>query len=83
MGSIFSLGIAAAYGANYSTKTIPEKRTYSTEKKTINHTFKHEGTAFAITNSGVTGNGELISFSPKLSDKTVTFEMVTYGLPLP
>ena len=57
LGSVFSLGIAAAAGANMSKRWIAPVDHYSTKEKAFDYTFPGAGQTFGIELGDVTGSG--------------------------
>lgn len=76
--SIFSFGIAAAAGCNFSTVKHKGKTSYSVETQTYSYTFPQEGQSFGITLGKVLGNGSILD-GPNVNGKTVSFTIQTNG----
>ena len=77
-GSIFSFGIAAACGANMSTRTIPEEVWYESKEKDFEFTFGCES-VLGVRFGSVTGNGSLKNESTSNNNKTVTLTLESDG----
>lgn len=76
--SIFSFGIAAAAGCNFSTVKHKGKTSYSVETQTYSYTFPQEGQSFGIKLGKVLGNGSILD-GPNVNGKTVSFTIQTNG----
>lgn len=77
MGSVFSLGIAAACGVNYSSRWIPERFHYEERVKEVDFTFPQEGDAFG-TSIAVCGNGRVKGLT-HMGPKRSRFELISTG----
>ena len=78
-GSIFSLGISAACGANNSKRWIAPVDHYSAKEKAFDFTFAGAGQTYGIEVDSPTGSGSIKPGSVQITGSRVCFTLRSHG----